>query len=100
MPAGPGVLGELRALRRPRLSVTLLLGALVNGATFCSFTYLAPLVTDVTGLGTGGCPRCSPCSALGSFVGVTVGGRVADVRPVPLWSPGRSRCSPAGPCSR
>lgn len=83
-PAGPGVLGELRALRSPRLSVTLLLGALVNGATFCSFTYLAPLVTDVTGLGTAWVPAVLALFGLGSFVGVTVSGRVADVRPVPL----------------
>lgn len=83
-PAGAGVTGELRALRSPRLSVTLLLGALVNGATFCSFTYLAPLVTDVTGLGTAWVPVVLALFGIGSFVGVTASGRVADVRPVPL----------------
>ena len=36
---------EVRALRGPRLRLALLLGALVNGATFCTFTYLAPVVT-------------------------------------------------------
>ncbi|MEV0256731.1 Cmx/CmrA family chloramphenicol efflux MFS transporter [Streptomyces sp. NPDC050732] len=82
--AGPSALGELRALRRPRLLVTLLLGALVNGATFCTFTYLAPLVTEVTGLGSGWVPAVLALFGIGSFVGVTVGGRVADVRPVPL----------------
>lgn len=35
----------------PGLLVVLGLGALVNGATFCTFTYLAPVVTDVAGLG-------------------------------------------------
>ncbi|QEU95726.1 Cmx/CmrA family chloramphenicol efflux MFS transporter, partial [Streptomyces kanamyceticus] len=81
---GPSVLGELRVLRGPRLLVTLLLGALVNGATFCAFTYLAPLVTDVTGLGSGGVPVILALFGIGSFVGVAVGGRIADVRPVPL----------------
>ncbi|MFD4633132.1 Cmx/CmrA family chloramphenicol efflux MFS transporter [Streptomyces sp. NPDC058284] len=83
-PAGPGVLGELRALRAPRLQVTLLLGALVNGATFCTFTYLAPLVTNVTGLGPGWVPVVLALFGIGSFAGVTAGGRIADVRPVPL----------------
>ncbi|KOG38413.1 Cmx/CmrA family chloramphenicol efflux MFS transporter [Streptomyces decoyicus] len=82
--AGPGTRGELRALRSPRLVVTLLLGALVNGATFCTFTYLAPLVTDVTGIGAGWVPAVLALFGLGSFVGVGVGGRLADTRPVPL----------------
>ncbi|MFH8563232.1 Cmx/CmrA family chloramphenicol efflux MFS transporter [Streptomyces sp. NPDC017988] len=82
--AGPSTLSELRALRGPRLLSTLLLGALVNGATFCTFTYLAPLVTEVTGLGSGWVPVVLALFGIGSFVGVTVGGRVADVRPVPL----------------
>lgn len=82
--AGPSALGELRALRRPRLLVTLLLGALVNGATFCTFTYLAPLVTGVTGVGSGWVPVMLALFGIGSFIGVTAGGRVADARPVPL----------------
>ncbi|MFF1380827.1 Cmx/CmrA family chloramphenicol efflux MFS transporter [Streptomyces sp. NPDC058308] len=82
--AGPGALGELRALRAPRLRVTLLLGALVNGATFCTFTYLAPLVTHVTSLGPSWVPVVLALFGIGSFAGVAVGGRVADVRPVPL----------------
>lgn len=75
---------ELRVLRGPRLLVTLLLGALVNGATFCTFTYLTPLLTTVTGLGSGWIPALLALFGLGSFVGVAVGGRIADVRPVPF----------------
>ncbi|MFC9239909.1 Cmx/CmrA family chloramphenicol efflux MFS transporter [Streptomyces decoyicus] len=82
--AGPGTRGELRALRGPRLVVLLLLGALVNGATFCAFTYLAPLVTEVTGVGAGWVPAVLALFGLGSFVGVGLGGRLADTRPVPL----------------
>ncbi|MFE2846094.1 Cmx/CmrA family chloramphenicol efflux MFS transporter [Streptomyces scopuliridis] len=75
---------ELRALREPRLLVTLSLGALVNGATFCSFTYLAPLLTEVAGLGSAWVPALLALFGLGSFAGVTISGRLADVRPVPL----------------
>ncbi|MGW5489441.1 Cmx/CmrA family chloramphenicol efflux MFS transporter [Streptosporangium sandarakinum] len=86
--AVPGARRELRALRRPRLLVTLSLGALVNGATFCAFTYLAPLVTDVGGFGPGWVPVFLALFGLGSFAGVTVGGRVSDERPMRLLVPG------------
>ncbi|WP_345017934.1 Cmx/CmrA family chloramphenicol efflux MFS transporter [Streptomyces shaanxiensis] len=79
--ARPALRGELRSLRGPRLRVTLLLGTLVNGATFCTFTYLAPLVTKVTGLGGGWVPVVLALFGAGSFVGVGVGGRFADRRP-------------------
>ncbi|MER8069840.1 Cmx/CmrA family chloramphenicol efflux MFS transporter [Streptomyces sp. NPDC094034] len=75
---------ELRALREPRLLVILLLGALVNGATFCTFTYLAPLLTEVAGLESAWVPALLALFGLGSFAGVTISGRLADVRPVPL----------------
>ncbi|WP_030565147.1 Cmx/CmrA family chloramphenicol efflux MFS transporter [Streptomyces aureocirculatus] len=75
---------ELRALRTPRLLVTLLLGALVNGATFCVFTYLEPLATHVTGIGDAWVPVLLALFGLGSSVGVALGGRLADSRPVPL----------------
>ncbi|KQX49816.1 MULTISPECIES: Cmx/CmrA family chloramphenicol efflux MFS transporter [unclassified Streptomyces] len=83
-PGAPGVRHELRALRTPRLIVTLALGALVNGATFCSFTYLAPVVTEVTGLSAGWVPATLALFGIGSFVGVNLGGRLADRRPGPV----------------
>lgn len=79
---------ELRVLRAPRLLVTLLLGALVNGATFCSFTFLAPVITDVAGLGAGAVPGLLALFGIGSFLGVRIGGRFADTRPVPLLAGG------------
>ncbi|MCK2238785.1 MULTISPECIES: Cmx/CmrA family chloramphenicol efflux MFS transporter [unclassified Crossiella] len=86
VPAGragnaPGVLGELRALRRPRLGLMLVLGALVNGATFCTFTYLAPTVTEVAGIDAGWVPAVLALFGIGSFLGVSLGGRIADSRP-------------------
>lgn len=78
----PSLRGELRSLRSPRLLVVLLLGALVNGATFCTFTYLAPLVTNVTGVDGGWVPVVLALFGFGAFVGVRIGGRYADRRPV------------------
>ncbi|MFE3071607.1 Cmx/CmrA family chloramphenicol efflux MFS transporter [Streptomyces sp. NPDC059247] len=80
-PAAPSVRHELGALRRPRLIVILVLGALVNGATFCSFTYLTPVITNVTDLGSGWVPAALALFGVGSFVGVNIGGRLADTRP-------------------
>ncbi|MFD8495929.1 Cmx/CmrA family chloramphenicol efflux MFS transporter [Amycolatopsis sp. NPDC059657] len=74
-PDAPSVRHELRALRTPKLFV---LGALVNGATFCTFTYLAPVITDVTGLGSGWVPVALAVFGIGSFAGVNLGGRLAD----------------------
>ncbi|GAA1187095.1 Cmx/CmrA family chloramphenicol efflux MFS transporter [Pseudonocardia alaniniphila] len=73
-----GVVGELGALRRPNLALTLLVGALVNGATFCTFTYLAPVLTDRSGLDPGWVPIGLALFGIGSFVGVTAAGRLAD----------------------
>ncbi|MFE6406314.1 Cmx/CmrA family chloramphenicol efflux MFS transporter [Streptomyces sp. NPDC057837] len=86
--APPALRGELRSLRSPRLVVTLLLGALVNGATFCTFTYLAPVVTEVTGLGSGWVPGVLALFGAGSCAGVTVAGRVADRHPGPVLAGG------------
>ncbi|NJP89631.1 MFS transporter [Nonomuraea sp. FMUSA5-5] len=82
--SGGAVRGELRVLRRPRLLVLLLLGALVNGATFCTFTYLAPVLTGASGIGSSWMPAMLALFGAGSFAGVTIGGRIADRRPVPL----------------
>ncbi|MFF4197253.1 Cmx/CmrA family chloramphenicol efflux MFS transporter [Nonomuraea sp. NPDC001831] len=72
---------ELRALREPRLLVALALGALVNAATFCTFTYLSPLVTEVSGVSDGWVPVLLALFGLGSFAGVTAAGRLSDARP-------------------
>ncbi|GGP04525.1 MFS transporter [Nonomuraea glycinis] len=80
-PSGPDLRRELTALRRPRLLQVLLLGALVNAATFGTFTFLAPIVTDVPGLDPLWVSVVLVLFGLGSFVGVTVAGRLSDQRP-------------------
>ncbi|MFI6087004.1 Cmx/CmrA family chloramphenicol efflux MFS transporter [Streptomyces sp. NPDC051218] len=80
--AGADARAELRSLRDPGLLVTLLLGALVNGATFCTFTYLSPLITNISGFSASWVPALLALFGAGSFIGVTVAGRFADARPV------------------
>ncbi|MFE9686593.1 Cmx/CmrA family chloramphenicol efflux MFS transporter [Streptomyces sp. NPDC006285] len=72
---------ELALLTRPRLIVVMLLGALVNAATFGSFTFLAPVVTDAAGMGDLWISVVLVLFGAGSFIGVTVAGRLSDQRP-------------------
>ncbi|MYU24153.1 MFS transporter [Streptomyces sp. SID8352] len=72
---------ELAGLARPRLLLVMLLGALVNAATFGSLTFLAPVVTGAAGLHPLWVPVALVLFGTGALVGVTVAGRFADRRP-------------------
>ncbi|WP_407566074.1 Cmx/CmrA family chloramphenicol efflux MFS transporter [Streptomyces sp. 184] len=78
---GPALRAEIARLGSPRLVLVMLLGALVNAATFGSFTFLAPLVTDTAGLAKPWISVALVLFGAGSFAGVTLAGRLADRRP-------------------
>ncbi|GGO42465.1 chloramphenicol resistance protein [Streptomyces daqingensis] len=78
---GPALRAELAQLTRPRLMLVMLLGALVNAATFASFTFLAPVVTGTAGLDELWISVALVLFGAGSFTGVTVAGRLSDQRP-------------------
>ena len=78
---GPRLSTELRQLRSPPLRNTMLLGALVNGATFSAFTFLAPVVTDVTGLPDTWVSPVLMAFGIGAYAGVTLAGRLSDRHP-------------------
>lgn len=69
--------GELRA--RP-VQLALLLAALVNGATFATFAYLAVIATDVADLPGGAVPGLLAAFGVGAFIGVAIAGRVGEGR--------------------
>ncbi|BBY77635.1 chloramphenicol resistance protein [Mycolicibacterium parafortuitum] len=75
---GPDLGRELVQLRRPRLILILVLSALVNAATFGTYTFLAPIVIDVAGLGSVWVSVVLVVFGLGCFVGVNVAGRLSD----------------------
>jgi len=79
--AGVALRTEIAELARPRLLLVMVLGALVNAATFATFTFLAPIVTNTAGLGPWWVPVGLVLFGTGSFIGVTVAGRLADGRP-------------------
>ncbi|MFI6290649.1 Cmx/CmrA family chloramphenicol efflux MFS transporter [Nonomuraea sp. NPDC050790] len=88
--ARTGVRAELRALADRRVAVTYLLNALIQGATFCAFTFLAPLVTEVAGFGEGWVPAMLVLFGAGSFLGITLGGRLGDAHPMRVLGYGMS----------
>ncbi|MGK5557233.1 Cmx/CmrA family chloramphenicol efflux MFS transporter [Actinomadura kijaniata] len=80
-PADAGLRAELRDLTRPPLLLSYTVNALVQGATFCTFTYLAPLVTETAGLAEGWVPVLLVLFGGGATLGITIGGRVTDAHP-------------------
>ncbi|MFV0128189.1 MFS transporter [Streptomyces sp. HMX112] len=78
--AGDGgtVRQELLAFRAPRLWLALCTSTLVIGATFAAFSYFNPILTEVTGFGTGAVPLLLIAYGAATVVGNTVVGRLAD----------------------
>ncbi|GAA3849820.1 MFS transporter [Saccharothrix violaceirubra] len=76
--ARPALRSEFALLGRPRLALAMLLGALVNAATFGGFTFLAPVVTDTAGLDGLWVPVVLMLFGVGSFFGVTAAGRLSE----------------------
>ncbi|MDF5756410.1 Cmx/CmrA family chloramphenicol efflux MFS transporter [Spongiactinospora sp. TRM90649] len=72
---------ELRALVSPRLWLAYGTTALITGALLVVFSYLAPFLTETTGLPPAMVPVVLGVYGVGSFIGVTIGGRTADARP-------------------
>ncbi|WP_433016409.1 Cmx/CmrA family chloramphenicol efflux MFS transporter [Kribbella sp. CA-294648] len=77
-----------RGLIGKGLVLRLSLGALVNGATFCSFVYLAPVITETANFGADWVPVMLALFGIGSFAGVTVAGRLADRSPLRVLAVG------------
>jgi DHA1 family chloramphenicol resistance protein-like MFS transporter len=81
-PAGASRLtDELRVLRNARLWLAFGTTVLVTATILVVFSYLAPLLTQTTGLPPGAVPGVLALYGLGSFIGITIGGRFADAVP-------------------
>ncbi|WP_245159113.1 MFS transporter [Blastococcus sp. TF02A-35] len=84
VPGAPGnreatVRSELGALRRPQVLLTLVVGVVGFGGMFAVYSYVAPLVTDVTGMSRGSIPWVLFAFGAGGVVGTALGGRLADL---------------------
>lgn len=73
---------ELKAFRRSQVWFALGIGAIGFGGLFAVYSYIAPIVTEVTGLPEGAVPLVLVACGLGMTVGNATGGWLAD-RSVP-----------------
>ncbi|MBA2509512.1 MAG: MFS transporter [Nocardioidaceae bacterium] len=88
VPSAPGssaasVRRELSALRRPQVWLTVLVGMIGFGGMFSMYSYIAPLITDVTGMSAGSIPLILLAFGVGGVLGTVAGGRAADRALVP-----------------
>jgi len=74
---------EFRALARQQVALSLLIAVLVMVGQYCLFTYIAPLLLQVTGLARGFVPWVLLLFGVGATIGVLIGGRLADWRLLP-----------------
>ncbi|WP_327634791.1 MFS transporter [Kribbella sp. NBC_00482] len=79
--SAPRLADEIRVLRNARLWLAFGTTALVTATILIVFSYLAPLLIQTTGLPPGAVPGVLALYGLGSFIGITVGGRFADALP-------------------
>ncbi len=77
-PASDGLRGELEVFRRPGVWLALGTTALGFGAVFASFTYIAPMMTEVAGFSPGAVTWLLVLFGVGLCVGNVLGGRAAD----------------------
>ncbi|WP_394941554.1 MFS transporter [Psychromicrobium sp. YIM B11713] len=69
---------EIRAFRNPQVWFSILITVFGFGAMFGTFTYIAPMLTDIAGFPEGAIPWMLVVFGLGLFVGNILGGRAAD----------------------
>lgn len=77
----PDVATELRLYRGGRFWLALGVIALAQAMIFATFSYLAPLLTEVSGLPEAWVPGVLSVFGLGALIGITAGGRLADAKP-------------------
>ncbi|TFW33488.1 MFS transporter [Massilia horti] len=78
--AAPGgsFVQDLKIFRRPGLWLALAITSIGTGGFFAWFSYIAPLLTDVTMFPAGAIPALMTVVGVGMTVGVLAGGRLAD----------------------
>ncbi|ONI82909.1 MFS transporter [Actinosynnema sp. ALI-1.44] len=77
-PTGGGLRGELAVFGLPQVWLTLAITTLGMGALFASFSYVAPLLTQVTGYSSGALTLLLALYGVGLVAGNLLGGWFAD----------------------
>ncbi|MEU3218543.1 MFS transporter [Streptomyces sp. NPDC006971] len=79
--AEPSARRELSTVGRPQLWIIYAVTILSTAAYMISFNYLAAFLTDVTGIRDVWVPVILALFGVGAFIGLSIGGRIADRRP-------------------
>jgi DHA1 family inner membrane transport protein len=82
---------ELKAFSRLQIWLTLAMASIGFGGMFAVYSYIAPVVTDVTGLGPGVVPLVLVTFGVGMTIGNFIGGWAADksvTRALLIFMPG------------
>ncbi|MCX4758007.1 MFS transporter [Kitasatospora purpeofusca] len=79
---------ELGALRDRRLWLAFVTSTLIIGATFTLFSYVNPILTELTGFPVGSVPLLLVAYGAATVVGNTVVGRLADRYALPVLATG------------
>lgn len=90
LPANAGATGasgsfrrEFAVLGRQQVATSLIIAVLVMIGQYSMFTYIAPLLLNVTGIAQDFLPLILLLYGIGSTIGVFIGGRLADWRLMP-----------------
>ncbi|WP_374310027.1 MFS transporter [Dongia sp.] len=85
MPArrSASLIGEFRVLKRPQVVIGMAMSALSAAAMFSVYTYIRPILTDVTGIAATSVTYVLVVFGLGLTFGNLVGGRLADWKLMP-----------------
>ncbi|CAL93198.1 MFS transporter [Azoarcus olearius] len=78
-----GLLNEVRALRRTQVLLAMLISVLSSASLFSVFTYIAPMLLEVTGISPRGVTLVLLLFGAGLTLGNLLGGRLADWRLMP-----------------
>jgi MFS transporter, DHA1 family, inner membrane transport protein len=80
---GDGLMAEARTLRRPGVWLAMSISALSSVALFSVFTYIAPILEQVTGVSPHGVTLILLLFGAGMTIGNAVGGKLGDWKRMP-----------------
>lgn len=75
--------GEFKVLAKGQVLLAMAMSALMSGSLFAVYTYIAPILRDVTGLPASATTWVLLLFGVGTTIGVLGGGRLADWRLMP-----------------
>jgi DHA1 family inner membrane transport protein len=83
VPQPAGFLNEVKVLGRQQVWTTLIIMLMLMMCQFVPFTYIAPMLREVTGLDAATVPWVLLANGVGATIGVWLGGRLADWKLMP-----------------